>query len=137
MFDAVATGLAAMLGAGIFAVIAPAAAAAGPSLLVSLVAASLVAFCNALSSAQLAVAFPYSGGTYAFGRRMLGRWWGYSAGWMFLAANTLGPGVIALAFWSYLSAVFPSVPARVAAIGAALVMTALNAMGIRRSVRGD
>lgn len=135
MFDAVATGLAAILGAGIFAVIAPAAAIAGPSLLVSLVIASFVALCNALSSAQLAVAFPLTGGTYGFGRRMLGEWWGYSAGWMFLAANTLGPGVIALAFGAYLSAILPAVPARGAAIAAALVMTALNATGIRRSVR--
>ena len=110
MFDAVATGLAAILGAGIFAVIAPAAAIAGPSLLVSLVLASFVAFCNALSSAQLAVAFPFTGGTYGFGRRMLGEWWGYSAGWMFLAANTVGPGVIALAFGAYLSAAIPGLP---------------------------
>ena len=135
MFDAVATGLAAILGAGIFAVIAPAAAIAGPSLLLSLVLASFVAFCNALSSAQLAVAFPFTGGTYGFARRQLGEWWGYSAGWMFLAANTLGPGVIALAFGAYLSAAVPAIPARGAAIVAALVMTSLNATGIRRSVR--
>lgn len=135
MFDAVATGLAAILGAGIFAVISPAAAIAGPSLLVSLVLASFVAFCNALSSAQLAVAFPFTGGTYGFGRRMLGDWWGYSAGWMFLAANTVGPGVIALAFGAYLSAAFPAVPARPAAIAAAFLMTAINAGGIRRSVK--
>jgi len=135
MFDAVATGLAAILGAGIFAVIAPAAAIAGPSLLVSLVIAAFVAFCNALSSAQLAVAFPFTGGTYGFGRKMLGDWWGFSAGWMFLAANTVGPGVISLAFGAYLSAAVPAVPARVGAIAAALVMTALNATGIRRSVK--
>jgi APA family basic amino acid/polyamine antiporter len=135
MFDAVSTGLAAILGAGIFAVISPAAAIAGPSLLLSLLLAAFVALCNALSSAQLAVAFPFTGGTYGFGRRMLGDWWGYSAGWMFLAANTVGPGVIALAFGAYLSAAIQAVPARAAAIAAALVMTALNASGIRRSVR--
>jgi len=135
MFDAVATGLAAILGAGIFAVIAPAAGIAGPSLLVSLVIAAFVALCNALSSAQLAATFPRSGGTYEFGNRMLGRWWGFGAGWMFLAANTLGPGVTALAFGAYLHAVVSPVPARVAAVAIALVMTAVNALGIRRSVR--
>ncbi len=60
-FDAVAVGLAAILGAGIFAVIAPAAAIAGPALLISLVIAAGVAFCNALSSAQLAAVFPREG----------------------------------------------------------------------------
>jgi len=135
MFDAVATGLAAILGAGIFAVVAPAAAVAGPSLLVALVLAAFVAFCNALSSAQLAAVFPRTGGTYEFGGKLLGPWWGYGAGWMFLTANTVGPGVIALAFGAYFNAVDGAVPARVAAVLAALAMTSINALGIRRSVR--
>ena len=135
MFDAVATGLAAILGAGIFAVIAPAAAIAGPSILISLVIAAFIAFCNALSSAQLAAVFPRTGGTYEFGSRMLGPWWGFGAGWMFLTANTVGPGVIALAFGAYLHAILGVVPFRVAAVSAVLVMTTLNALGIRRSVR--
>ena len=134
-FDAVATGLAAILGAGIFAVIAPAAGIAGPALLISLLIAAFVAFCNAISSAQMAAVFPRTGGTYEFGRRLLGEWWGYSAGWMFLTANTVGPGVIALAFGGYVNAILGAVPARTAAIIAALVMTTINAVGIRRSVR--
>jgi len=134
-FDAVATGLAAILGAGIFAVIAPAAKIAGPALIVSFVIGAFVALCNALSSAQLAAALPRTGGTYAFGRRMMGPWWGFSAGWMFLVANTVGPGAIALAFGGYLNAVVGAVPVRTGAVIAALAMTALNAAGIRRSVR--
>ena len=134
-FDAVATGLAAILGAGIFAVIAPAAGIAGPALLISLLIAAFVAFCNAISSAQMAAVYPRTGGTYEFGRRLLGEWWGYSAGWMFLTANTVGRGVIALAFGGYVNAVVGAIPARAAAIVAALVMTAINAVGIRRSVR--
>jgi basic amino acid/polyamine antiporter, APA family len=135
MFDAISTGMAAILGAGIFAVIAPAAGIAGPALLISFVIAAFVAFCNALSSTQLAAAFPRSGGTYEFGRQMLGPWAGYLAGWMFLTANTVGPGVSALVFGGYLHAMWSIIPARTAAVLAALVMTVLNASGIRRSVR--
>jgi len=134
-FDAVATGLAAILGAGIFAVIAPAAKIAGPALLVSFVIGAFVALCNALSSVQLAAVLPRTGGTYAFGRGMMGPWWGFSAGWMFLVANTVGPGAIALAFGGYLNAVIGAVPVRTAAVFAALAMTSLNAAGMRRSVR--
>ncbi len=108
---------------------------AGPALLIALALAAFVALCNALSSAQLAAVLPRTGGTYEFGRRMLGPWWGYSAGWMFLVANTVGPGAIALAFGEYLSAVWPGVPTRAIAVAAALSMTMLNALGIRRSVR--
>jgi len=134
-FDAIATGLAAILGAGIFAVIAPAAKIAGPALLVSFGIGAFVALCNAPSSAQLAAVLPRTGGTYNFGRRMMGPWWGFSAGWMFLVANTVGPGAIALAFGGYLNAVIGFVPVRTAAVVAALAMTMLNAAGIRRSVR--
>ncbi|HUK84740.1 MAG TPA: APC family permease, partial [Candidatus Acidoferrum sp.] len=49
--------------------------------------------------------------------------------------NTVGPGVSALAFGSYLHAVLPVIPDRLAAIAAAVVMIALDASGIRRSVR--
>jgi APA family basic amino acid/polyamine antiporter len=74
MFDAISTGLAAILGARIFAVIAPAAGIAGPALLISLVIGAFVVFCNALSSNQLAAVFPRSGSTDEFGRNMLGPW---------------------------------------------------------------
>ena len=43
MFDAIAVGLGSMIGAGVFAVIGPAAQAAGPGLLVALAIAAMVA----------------------------------------------------------------------------------------------
>ncbi len=135
LFDAVATGLAAILGAGIFSVLAPATGLAGSSVVVALVFAGGLAFCNAMSSVQLAALLPRTGGTYQFGRLMLGPAWGFMAGWMFLIANTVGPGVIAIAFGSYLHAVAPGIPARLAAVGLAIVTTAINAGGVRRSVR--
>ena len=135
LFDAIATGLAAILGAGIFSVIGKAAGIAGPALLISFGIAFFVALCNALSSVQLAAVFPRSGGTYVFGRQMLGEWWGFGAGWMFLVANTVGPGVSALAFGFYVNALWPTAPAHLVAVAAAAVIIVLNAAGIRRSVR--
>ena len=73
--DAVFIGLGSMIGAGIFSAIAPAAGAAGSWLLVSLAIAAAVAFCNALSSAQLAAVYPAAGGTYVYGRQRLGHFW--------------------------------------------------------------
>ena len=68
-FDAVVIGLGSMIGAGVFAAIGPAAAAAGGGLLIGLAIAAVVAYCNATSSAQLAALYPESGGTYVYGRR--------------------------------------------------------------------
>lgn len=72
--DAVVIGLGSMLGAGVFVVFAPAAAAAGSgvALLLALGLAGLVAYCNATSSARLAARYPESGGTYVYGRERLG-----------------------------------------------------------------
>ena len=82
-FDAVIIGLGSMIGAGVFAAIGPAAAAAGGGLLIGLAVAAGVAYCNATSSAQLAALYPASGGTYVYGRERLGHLWGFLAGWGF------------------------------------------------------
>ena len=54
--DAVVIGLGSMIGAGMFAVFAPAAHAAGRWLLAALALAAIVVYCNATSSARLAPA---------------------------------------------------------------------------------
>jgi APA family basic amino acid/polyamine antiporter len=56
-----------MIGAGVFAALGPAARAAGSGVLVALLIAGIVAYCNAASSAQLAAVHPESGGTYVYG----------------------------------------------------------------------
>ena len=70
--DAVIIGLGSMVGAGIFAALAPAARAAGSGLLLGLALAAVIAYCNAMSSARLAALYPASGGTYVYGRERLG-----------------------------------------------------------------
>ena len=75
--DAVTVGLGSMVGAGVFAVWAPAATAAGGLVLIALALAALVAVCNALSSAALAARHPAAGGTYVYGTARLGPLWGY------------------------------------------------------------
>jgi len=129
--SAIVVGLAAMIGAGVFYVWVPAAAAAGSGLLIGLVLAGLIASLNALSSAQLAMSHPVSGGAYAFGRATLGPWWGFSAGWLFLAGKTASAGAIALILGGYL---WPE-QARLVAVLALLVLGAVNLAGIRSTAR--
>jgi basic amino acid/polyamine antiporter, APA family len=94
--DAVVIGMGAMIGAGIFAALGPAAAAAGPGLLIGLATAAVVAYANATSSAQLATRFPEAGGTYVYGQRMLGPFWGYLAGWGFVVGKTASLAAMAM-----------------------------------------
>jgi APA family basic amino acid/polyamine antiporter len=129
LFDAVVIGLGSMIGAGVFAAFGPAARAAGSGLLIGLGIAALVAYCNATSSARLAALYPESGGTYVYGRRRLGEFWGYLAGWAFVVGKTASCAAMALTFASYAA---PS-QLRLVGIAAVVVLTAVNALGVQKS----
>src|SRR5690625_5876414 len=79
-FDSVVIGMGAMIGAGIFAFIGPAVAVAGSAALLALLLAGGLAYCNAAASAQLAVVYPESGGSYVYGDRHFVRLWGCLSG---------------------------------------------------------
>lgn len=128
-FDAIVIGLGAMIGAGVFAVVGPAAQVAGSGLLVALLIAALVAYCNALSSAQLAALYPESGGAYVYGRRRLGPLWGFLAGWGFVVGKLASCAAMALTFASYAAPQWM----RPLAVTAVLVMTAVNYFGIQKT----
>jgi basic amino acid/polyamine antiporter, APA family len=127
--DAVMIGLGAMIGAGVFAAIGPAAEAAGAGLLVGLAIAAVVAYCNATSSAQLAAVHPESGGTYVYGRRQLGPVWGYLAGWGFVTGKTASCAAMALTFGAYAA---PGL-ARPLALAAVVGLTAVNLAGVQKT----
>lgn len=128
--DAVVLGLGSMLGAGVFAVYAPAAEAAGAGLLVGLGLAALVAYCNAASSAQLAAVYPESGGTYVYGRRRLGAFWGFLAGWGFVVGKIASCAAMALTFGVYVAPGRPRLPA----LAALAALAAVNYRGVRKTL---
>lgn len=127
--DAIVIGLGSMIGAGIFASFAPAAAEAGAGLLAGLGIAAVVAYCNAMSSAWLAARYPSSGGTYVYGRERLGPFWGYLAGWAFVVGKTASCAAMALTVGSY---VWPA-RAHVIAVVAVVVLTAINYTGLQKA----
>ncbi|HZM81851.1 MAG TPA: APC family permease [Candidatus Limnocylindrales bacterium] len=131
LFDAVVIGLGAMLGAGVFVVWAPAAAAArtATGLIVALLLAAAVAACNATSSARLAARYPESGGTYVYGRERLGPFAGLLAGWGFVVGKTASCAAMALTIGFYL---WPG-HARLIAIAAVVVLTAINLRGVTKT----
>lgn len=128
--DAVTIGLGSMIGAGVFAVWAPAAAAAGEWLLAGLALAALVAFANATSSAQLAATYPAAGGTYHYGREVLGPWWGFLAGWGFVVGKLASCAAMALTVAAYLG---PPGWERPVAVGSVVALAAINLRGVTRT----
>src|SRR5262249_38483794 len=90
-------------------------------------------YCNATASAQLAAAYPTSGGTYIYGRERLGEWWGFAAGWAFLAGKTASCAAMALTFASY-AVPGPVWAQRLAGVGAVAALAAVNYRGVTRTV---
>jgi APA family basic amino acid/polyamine antiporter len=130
--DAVVIGLGSMIGAGVFAVFGPAARVAGSGLLLGLLLAAGVAYCNAVASAQLAAAYPTSGGTYFYGRERLGAWWGFAAGWGFVVGKVASCAAMALTFAAY-AVPGPEWIQRVVGVGAVLLLAGLNYRGIAKT----
>jgi APA family basic amino acid/polyamine antiporter len=119
-----------MLGAGVFTAFAPAATAAGSGLLLGLVVAGAVAYCNATSSARLAALYPVSGGTYVYGRERLGELWGYLAGWSFVVGKTASCAAMGLTVSYHLAPEHP----RAVAVATVVAVTTVNVLGVRKSL---
>jgi APA family basic amino acid/polyamine antiporter len=135
---AVLMGLGSIIGTGVFVSIGIAAGVTGPSVVLAIALASLVAACNALSSAQLAASLPVSGGTYEYGYHYLRPILGFSAGWMFLCAKTASAATAALGFSGYLLCNTPFTGREWQigiALAAVVILTVVVLQGIHRSNR--
>jgi len=131
--DAVFLGLGSMIGAGVFAAFAPAARAAGAGLLIALVLAAVIAYCNATSSARLAAIYPESGGTYVYGRERLGEFWGFLAGWGFVTGKTASCAAMTLTVVAYAAPGLGQPWRSLLAVAVVAALTAVNYFGVHRS----
>lgn len=128
--DATAIGLGSMIGAGVFSVWSPAIGVAGSGILIALVIAAVVAYCNATASAQLAAAHPVAGGTYAYARAEIGPWWGFVAGWSFVIGKIASCAAMAMTFAAYAAPEGWQTPTAVVAV---VALTIVNCFGVTRT----
>ena len=142
-----------VIGTGIFITSADIARALphGGMLLLVWAVGGLLTLAGALTYAELGVLFPDAGGIYSFLKEAYGPLWGFLYGWAsFLVIMSGGIAALAVAFGVYLGSFFPwfsighrllAVPVggwtwtlsggQVAAVGAILVLTAVNHLGVR------
>ena len=134
---AILMGLGSIIGTGIFVSIAIATQISGNGIIIAIFIAAVLAALNGLSSAQLAAAHPVSGGTYEYGYRFLGSYFGFTAGWMFMIAKSASAATAVLGCAGYLFYAFDLQTGIFAPVIAGLMilifMTLLVSGGIRRS----
>ncbi|MBW4491725.1 MAG: APC family permease [Oscillatoria princeps RMCB-10] len=101
-FGAGITGLASVIGVGIFVSIGIAAGISGTAVIAALVVAGLLGACNSLNLAQLAASNPVSGGIYEYGYKYLTPSLGFTGGWIYLLSKVAVAATAALGFAGYL-----------------------------------
>jgi APA family basic amino acid/polyamine antiporter len=118
-----------MIGAGLFAGLAPASALAGRWLLLGMVIAAVLAALTCCTTGDQAGVFPGSGGGYRYTREQLGRWPGRTAGGLYLTSRAAAAAALAGCFGAYVSPERPALPA----VGALVVAVAADVLGVRPS----
>ncbi len=101
LLGATGIGVGAIVGGGILALAGVAFAATGPGAVVAFALNGAIAILTALSFAEIAAAFPQSGGTYNFAKRFLSVRVAFGVGWVAWFASLVAAVLYALGFGTF------------------------------------
>lgn len=133
---ATAIAVADMIGIGVFTSLGfqLAAIPSGFAIVMLWVVGGLAALCGALAYAELAVAFPRSGGEYNFLSRIYHPALGFMAGWISATVGFAAPvALAAMAFGEYFAGVVPGSPPVVVGLAVAWTVTLVLLSGVKLS----
>ncbi len=102
LLGATAIGVGAIVGGGVLALSGVAYALSGASAVVAFALNGIIAVISALSFAELATAFPQSGGTYVFAKRVLSVAAAFAVGWVVWFASIVAAALYAAGFAAFL-----------------------------------
>ena len=101
LFAATGVGVGAIVGGGVLALAGVAFATTGPSAILAFALNGLIALLTALTFAEMATAFPESGGTYTFAKKVLSVEAAFMVGWVVLFASVVAAVLYALGFATF------------------------------------
>jgi len=133
LWQLTASGIGIVIGAGIYVLVGEAAREAGAGVWLSFLVSAVLAGATALTYCELAGMFPVAGVEYEWTARAFNRRAGFLAGWMMVVAYIIAAAAVALGFARYLQQ-FVDVDPRVVAVALLVVLTAVIAAGIERSI---
>jgi APA family basic amino acid/polyamine antiporter len=127
-----------MIGIGVFTSLGfqVSAIPSGFAIIMLWVVGGLAALAGALAYAELATAFPRSGGEYNFLSRIYSPALGFMAGWISATVGFAAPvALAAMAFGEYFAGVFPGAPVMAVGLAAAWGVTLIHLSGVRHGAR--
>lgn len=92
---------------------------------------------TARSYARMAIAYPYSGSAYVYTQQSFGGGIGFLAGWALLLDYLFLPMINYLIIGLYMSDTFPGIPSWIWIVGAIVIVTVLNVVGIVSVARAN
>lgn len=132
-FGAIATVVAGTLGAGLFVTIGTASTTTGPSVILIIAMAGVIAMAIATNYSWLATIFPAAGSTYSYITRVFrNRLAGFVATWSLWLGYMAAVSVLALGFGSYLQVFYPDIDPRMSGIALISFLFVVNLMGARK-----
>jgi amino acid transporter len=126
-----------VLGAGVYVLVGQVAAEAGGAVWVPLVLALTLAMLTATSYAELATKYPRAGGASYYSHKAFGPFAGFVVGFCMLAGGIVSVGALARAFGGEYLAEFVDLPVVLVAVVFLAILAALNAYGIKDSLRAN
>lgn len=136
--DLWSVGVGALIGGGIFTVIGPAAAQAGPALFVAFLIAGVVALLSSLSYAEMASLWPYEGASYAYSKfaflpisKDLAQWMALLCSMLYFLSFAFAAGAVNMGFAGYFQYLFPSLSPQFVAPVVSVLITLLLLAGIK------
>jgi len=144
LFDATSIGVGAIVGGGILALAGTAFATTGAAAWLAFLLNGGIAIITALSFVELSSAFPQSGGTYLYAKRVLSVGAAFSVGWVVWFASIVAAALYAVGFSTFLlEAVSGLIPiprtglaSVVVVVGVALAATVICTWLLCGSLRG-
>lgn len=128
-----ASGVAIVLGAGIYVLVGEAAGIAGNGAWLAFAIGALLAAGTGLSYAELTATLPEAGAASAYADEAFGRRTAFVTGWMDVAVNAIGAPAVAIGFGHYFHAL-TGVDATVAAIVLILLCSGVVLAGVTQTV---
>jgi APA family basic amino acid/polyamine antiporter len=128
-----ASGVAIIIGAGIYVLLGPATQEAGSQVWMSFLLSSALCALTAFSYMELSSMFPKAGSEHEFARQAFPRWVAATVGWSMAIALVVASATVALGFARYLQE-FVQVDNRWAAIAVIALMSVVSTLGMERAV---
>jgi APA family basic amino acid/polyamine antiporter len=128
-----ASGVAIIIGAGIYVLLGPATQEAGSHVWMSFLLSSALCALTAFSYMELSSMFPKAGSEHEFARQAFPRWIAATVGWSMAISLVVASATVALGFARYLQE-FVQVDNRWAAIAVIALMSVVSTLGMERAV---